>query len=263
MNIKIINSLLSPHYPNVENYLNLVKLFSPLFALSFLIISLFYKDIFNFFNNKRFYEPILTMLFLLGMHTLIIPVAPRYVLPIFPILFIFYGYSINNLFKKYAYIVLIILILLFSLNFIGQRGDVGFALETNMEYVDSIYIHQLAANYIENNYPNSTILAAYPQSSELKYPYNKYVNNPINVITISPLPGLTERNYTKFLYANLYKEPDINLSKIDLYYHSKQEYPTKGIDDAAKKLNLTLLKKFELNNKTVEIYLVNKLNTFV
>jgi len=49
-----------------------------------------------------------------------------------------------------------------------------------------------------------------------------------------------------------------NLSKIDIYYYSSQEFKTKPIIDVVKNLNLTLIKKFEVNNKVSEIYLVNK-----
>jgi len=57
----------------------------------------------------------------------------------------------------------------------------------------------------------------------------------------------------------LFAEPkrEIDLSKINLYYYSPQEFPTKEVYDIRDKLNLTLIKKFEVNNKSVEIYLVN------
>ncbi|MAG47184.1 hypothetical protein CL617_01140, partial [archaeon] len=52
--------------------------------------------------------------------------------------------------------------------------------------------------------------------------------------------------------------PVIDPDVIDLYYYSPQQYPTKNILEIAEKLDLKLIKRFELNNKVVEIYKVNK-----
>ena len=66
------------------------------------------------------------------------------------------------------------------------------------------------------------------------------------------------KNYTYFTNPELYLEPIIDVSSIDLYYYSPQQTPSEDILDIVKGLNLTLTKRFELNNKFVEIYRVNK-----
>ena len=71
-------------------------------------------------------------------------------------------------------------------------------------------------------------------------------------------PGIIYKNYTQFIHPETIPKKEINISKLDIYYHSPQEYPNKNIYDIVNKLNLTLIKKFEINNKSVEIYLVNK-----
>jgi hypothetical protein len=188
-------------------------------------------------------------------HAFIIPLSPRYILFIFPLIYLFYSYSVIKIFKKYYIVSVILILIIFLLNFTGNRNKVGFELETNMEYVDTIKTHQLAASYIEKNFPDATVLAAYPQSMELQYPYAGYIKKPIKVITAPPYPGITDyhKNYTQFLYSKKRPKMEINLSEINLYYYSTQEFQTKEIYDIRDKLNLKLLKRFEINKKVVEI----------
>ena len=256
--LDILTNIFSSFYPNIGDYLITVKQFSPLFALLFFLILLKYEDIIKEFSfNKNIYI-VITFFITLIAFSLIVPISPRYLIPLLPSIFLFYSSSLCKLFKKYSYLVASIIIIIFVFNFTGNRSNVGFALENNMEYIDVIKTHQMAASYIENDFPNANVLAAFPQSSELKYTYGGYVKKSIKVITYSPLPGVVEKNFTQFLYPEAIPEFNPNLSNIDLYYYSPQEYPTKPILETAKKLNLTLIKKFEINNKSTEIYIVNK-----
>ncbi len=254
--LKFLN--LSVHFPNINDYLSLLEKFSILIVILFFLLLIHLKEFFNFYLKKDLYEIYLPLIFMIGMHFIIIPFPPRYGLPAYPLLFIVFAFALNKLFRKYSYLFVLIVITLFITSLTGNRSLVGFALEDNLEYKDFIRIRQEAANFISENYQNATILVAYPSSLDLQHPYGKYVKEPINIITVPPFPGLTEKNYTKFLNPNLYPEPEINLSSIDIYYYSPQEYPNKKILDASNQLNLTLIKKFEKNNKTVEIYKVIK-----
>ena len=149
------------------------------------------------------------------------------------------------------------ILIIFSLQFTGQSSSVGFVLENNMEYSDSIKLHQIAADYLQEKFPDSVILASFPQSLELKYPYLGYVEKPLNVVSIPTYPGLTTKNYTIYLNPELYNKT-IDLNLIDILYYSGQEYKTKYSKELNKILNKTLIKKFELNNKTVEIYKIDQ-----
>lgn len=257
-NFDLLTRFFISYYPNVHNYLILVKQFSPLFSVLLFSTLLFYKNIIKELKIKKYLEVIITLLIMLISFSLVIPLSPRYLLPLFPLIFLFYSFSISKMFKKYSYLIVLVIIIIFSLGFTGERSTVGFTLETNMEYVDAIKTHQLAASYIEDNFPDATVLAAFPQSSELKYPYGGYVKKPINIVTYSPIPGVVEKNFTQFLYPETIPEFSVNISEIDLYYYSGQEFATKPILETAKELNLTLIKRFEINNKLTEIYMVNK-----
>jgi len=247
-NLDLFTKFFLNYYPNISIYFNIVKSFSLLFSLLFIIIILTYKEIIKFIIGLRYHELGITLLIIISFLTFIIPTATRYLLPSLPIVFLLYSFSINKLFKNYKYLVLIIIILIFSLNYFGSRSTEGFTLENNMEYIDLLETHKLASSYIEDNFPNSVILAAFPQSFELRYPYSGYVNKPLNVATINPLPNLADRD-KNFL---------INPNDIDIYYYSPQEHSSKQILDVKEQLNLTLIKRFEVNNKSTEIYIVNK-----
>jgi len=258
-NLPLFTNYLINYFPNIEHYFNLVKSFSLLFSILFLLFLLFYKNIISELKEIKFLELIFTLLLVIIFYIFIIPFSPRYILPIFPILFLFFSFSLVNLFKKYSYFVLIIIIIVFSLNFTGNRSTVGFTLETNMEYVDAIKTQLLGAKYIEKNFPDAIVLASFPLSSELTYRYGGYVKNPIDVVTYPHFSGLTgqDKNYTIFLYPQFNQSQTIDLNLIDLYYYTPQEFSS-VVPDISKKLDLTLIKRFELNNKSVEIYEVNK-----
>lgn len=246
------------YFPNIEIYLDLVRRFSILFSLIVFSILIGLREIKNFILTKNLLEIfILTILFIL-IHSFIIPVTPRYLLPIFPLIILIFANSTSNLFKNKSYIIALLFILISITQFYGNSNAVGFTLENNLEYQDLIRVRELGANYIELNYPNAKILTTFPLFLDLKYPYGKYVTRELDVITIDHYGGLINKNYTQFLHPEKIPKKEINLSEINLYYYSPQEFPTKEVYDIANQLNLTLIKRFELNNKTTEIYIVNK-----
>ena len=243
-------------FSHVSNYFLIVRKFSLLFSLLFFILLSFIKNFIVIWNNKKFYPLYLVFIFAFLSYIPFV-FSPRYSLPIYPIIFIFFAYSLVKIFKKYFYIPILIILFIFVLQYTGQSSSVGFVLENNMEYSDSIKVHQIAAEYLQNEFPNSVILASFPQSLELQYSYLGYVKKPLNVVSIPTYPGLITKNYTIFLNPNIYNKT-IDLNLIDVVYYSGQEYKTRYSRELNNILNKTLVRKFELNNKTVEIYKINK-----
>ena len=247
----------SEYFPNIIDYFLILKKFSLLFALLLFVFLLSFRRFVKFWNNKKFYPLYMVFILVFLSYVLFVPFAPRYALTLYPIIFIFFSLSLVKIFRKYSYIIFVILLILFATQWEGQRDDVGFVLEHNMEYVDAIKTHQMAVNYIETNFPDAVILASYPQYLELQYPFLGYVKKPLNIVSIPPYPGLTTKNFTIFLNSEIYNKT-IDLNSIDIIYYSDQEFKTKYSRELNKILNKTLIKRFELNNKVVEIYKVNK-----
>ena len=254
-------SLLSKYstiFPNIESYLILIRNFSLLFSLIIFIIMTNLKEVTKFILNRKLWGLLIIILAFIGMHALVIPVTPRYLLPIFPLVMILIASSLSNIFKNKSYLIILVFIIISIIQFHGTSDGVGFTLENNLEYQDFIKVRQLGASYIETNFLNSTVLTTFPLSLDLSYTYGKYVKNKLNVVTIDHYGGLVNKNYTQFLHPETIPEQKIDLNKIDIYYSSPQEFPTKEVYDIKDKLSLTLIKRFEVNNKSVEIYKVNK-----
>jgi len=60
----------------------------------------------------------------------------------------------------------------------------AFAPEDNLTYRDMIVLHQRAVRYIDLHYPQSTVLTAWPATSELNRPELGYTNHPVKTTAI-------------------------------------------------------------------------------
>lgn len=60
----------------------------------------------------------------------------------------------------------------------------AFAPEDNLTYRDMIVLHQAAVRFIDIRYPASTVLTAWPATSELSRPEIGYTNHPMKTVAI-------------------------------------------------------------------------------
>ena len=60
----------------------------------------------------------------------------------------------------------------------------AFAPEDNLTYRDMIVLHQHAVRFIDQNYPQGTVLTAWPATSELNRPELGYTNHPVKTVAI-------------------------------------------------------------------------------
>jgi 4-amino-4-deoxy-L-arabinose transferase-like glycosyltransferase len=60
----------------------------------------------------------------------------------------------------------------------------AFAPEDNLTYRDMIVLHQQAVHLIEHNWPQATVLTAWPATSELSRPEIGYTHHPIKTVAI-------------------------------------------------------------------------------
>jgi 4-amino-4-deoxy-L-arabinose transferase-like glycosyltransferase len=99
----------------------------------------------------------------------------------------------------------------------------AFAPEDNLTYRDMIVLHQQAVHFIEHNYPQATVLTAWPATSELSRPEIGYTHHPIKTVSIQNFslqqmedaaadPGTYD---TAFLFSTKWEPPPgkINLGK--------------------------------------------------
>jgi 4-amino-4-deoxy-L-arabinose transferase-like glycosyltransferase len=61
----------------------------------------------------------------------------------------------------------------------------SFAPEDNLTYRDMIVVHQEAIGYVAHNYPDATVLTAWPVAADLFRPELGYVSQPIRVFSIN------------------------------------------------------------------------------
>ncbi|MBU4349871.1 glycosyltransferase family 39 protein [bacterium] len=167
----------------------------------------------------------------------------RYLMPVYPLFFIMGAASMVEIFqnkKLFLYLSVIVLLGLSVTQYNKNRiveynAGSGAVLESNMEYLDTVITHQQAAKYIEENYPDATVLTTWPQIDELSYPHLGYVEKPIKVV-----------------------EPPADISAIDLIYYSPQSHEHLLLLEKIKELNTVLVKRFERNSKYTEVHKVIK-----
>lgn len=99
----------------------------------------------------------------------------------------------------------------------------AFAPEDNLTYRDMIVLHQQAVHFIEQNYPQATVLTAWPATSELARPEIGYVHQAIKTVAIQNFSlGQMERAAadpgaydTAFIFSTKWEPPagTVNLGK--------------------------------------------------
>ena len=167
----------------------------------------------------------LSTVYLLSISFFAIRVAPlpRYWLLYQPFYFLIAAASLLQVCRKrqpVAYGLAFCFIVLSLFGWSGYRKNhVGWQLETNLEYLDQVKTHQAACRFIEENFPESTVLTSWPQVTELTYPYCGYVKKPIKTIEL--------------VYYRGDKDEDI-----DLIYFSPQSYEPQMMQMAMKRFQL-------------------------
>jgi 4-amino-4-deoxy-L-arabinose transferase-like glycosyltransferase len=164
----------------------------------------------------------------------------RYSLHIYPIFFIFTINSLSNLLKNKYVLILVVsaLIILFISDWQGVRPFYQGYSETNLRYLDIVKADQKMANYIETNFSDSFVLAAWPQCWELAEPSYGYVNKSIK-----------SRHFSAI---------NKDISNIDLIFYSPYSSSQNEILEIIGSLNLTLIKEFGVNEEYIRLYEINK-----
>lgn len=244
------------------------------FALA--VTAIIFRKYLNFrtWKDPRVIPFILMFVLYFAVFTSLKYSTPRYLLPVYPFLYILSARSISKITKKYMVVFLLLVLALFAFSWFGTRsGEPGYRLEDNMEYRDAIIVQKQMDQYIEQNYPESIILTQWPMVTQLRFPMNGFVSKPLRVMDVDHYLDSNEGAFTfnmpdAYLYIYVEKKNvtvnDVRLydpvyttplkrTDFDIFYYSP-ESQHQGYYRIVKDFNLTLIKRFEHNGKVAELY---------
>lgn len=200
------------------------------------------------FITKENLPLILTLIFYALLFSIQI-LLPRYLLPIYPIFFIFASYSLVTLTKKWNYLIVLLMIIFFvscyrfNWDVKGIVQDPAFhsrdlasleSGELSLDYLDMVETEKDALQYIFLNHPNSTIVTYFP------FAYKT-----------SSIVDMGYRQWSKYDISVLMPNKE-NIEKADLIvYEPYSSWVQKQIDLLPR---TDPIKIFEKNGKRVLIY---------
>jgi hypothetical protein len=172
-----------------------------------------------------------------------IAVLPRYWLFSQPFYFLVAAYALVEIAGKKKILLYGFAFCFIVLSMAGWRGErkglAGWQLESNLEYLDQIKTHKEACRFIEESFPDSTVLTSWPQEVELKGPPFGYVSKPIKVVP------------KEFWFT-------ANEKGIDVVYFSPQSDRPERMLRAMRKFQLEEVQRYESHGKEAVIYKVKK-----
>jgi hypothetical protein len=106
----------------------------------------------------------------------------RYLLPMYPLILLLCVATWHR--HLHQWWVLSVLSAAAFLAGIWINPPYAFAPEDNLTYRDFIVLHQRAVRFIDQAYPQATVLTAWPATSELNRPELGYTNHPVKTVAI-------------------------------------------------------------------------------
>ncbi len=106
----------------------------------------------------------------------------RYLLPMFPLILLLCAATWHRHLRQWW--ALAALTAAAFLAGIWINPPYAFAPEDNLTYRDMIVVHQRAVRFIDQTYPQATVLTAWPATTELNRPELGYTNHPIKTFAI-------------------------------------------------------------------------------
>ncbi len=119
-----------------------------------------------------------------GFFTLLKFRMVRYLLPVYPFVFLVAAAALvsrSSARRVRVAPVAFAVVALFVSRYHGVRTGPGNIVETTLEFRDMIAVRRAAAAYLEGN-PRARVLASWPETMELGYPFEGYVTQPVIVV---------------------------------------------------------------------------------
>lgn len=178
------------------------------------------------------------VLIFLVFHSIFGVLHPRYLLPVFPFLFLLAARSLAYVLGQRVLHGLAIIALLFVLAWF-RPPDRFSAPEANLDYIDIVKAHQAASTHLEQHYHNEIILAsAFQARANLKIPLYGYVTKPLKVLPI----GFES------------KQPRAQELRFDLVYLSSTDQFAKTVKEMITARQLKEMRRFESGRHFVALY---------
>ncbi len=125
---------------------------------------------------------VLILAFIAAMAVVGGAVLARYMLTVIPLVILIAVSTLWRRFRGWLWLVgLTCLAFVLALFF---NPPYGFSPEDNLAYRDFVVMHEDAASFLEQRYPNARVLTAWPASGEITQPYLGYVKHPLQVVRI-------------------------------------------------------------------------------
>jgi hypothetical protein len=134
----------------------------------------------SFSDQLQFYVVILANL--LFFSVLGGALLTRYLLPLYPLVLLVCVNTFYRRLRQWPYLVALSAVGFLAGLFVNP--PYRFAPEDNLAYRDVILLHEAAIRQIEANYPDATVLTAWPATDELSKPELGYVKEAMQVVAI-------------------------------------------------------------------------------
>lgn len=184
----------------------------------------------------------LLLALLIAAHLTALAVAgflnPRYLLPVMPAFFLFVASAAQLLFgSRLRYWAAIGAMVVLSIAALWEKGGRYGTPEDSYEYADIVRVHQQAASYLAEHYPDETVLTNYPGIFILRFPYLGYVKDPIRSQDVNTIdPGQVEAG------------------DYDVAWFIPDDSGSDRLEDILRRVEPHLVRRFEVNGKWTAIY---------
>jgi hypothetical protein len=91
----------------------------------------------------------------------------------------------RKIFVAIISILAIVSVYNWNTNSVAKLARSGAYLESNLEYIDMVKVHEETCAFIETHYPDSTVGACWPPIYQLRFPLLGYVTKPVKTVEYS------------------------------------------------------------------------------
>ncbi len=151
----------------------------------------------------------------------------------------------------------LVVLAVFAIGTVRPWFGYSVASPSNLLYTDYVAAHQAAAKFIEQEYPDRTVLADWPAYAELSMPVQGYVSRPMRVLTWAVAKPTFEARMAA-LGGRYFTDPaTVGAEDFDLLYYTEYRF---GRDDRpvmlgiVQRLRLDLIAEFKTETEYIAIY---------